>query len=378
MEVFADNHVSDLSVRCSAQSSKTQTLMGCVSWAIAEDPGPGMWVMAAKDESKQFVRDRVGPTFEACRPVRDQMMTAESLEFTFASMPFYFVGAGSPSKLQSKPIRWLICDEVRNYPPGALDTVLKRTRSFWNSRRVIVSTPDMEDDAVDRAYKAGDQRVYHIACPKCSQLQPLKWDQLKWTTDETTKPGGVWDLDALAEMERETGRRVWTVLQMRLHPGVASMRKAAQERAMYKGGEQFASLTYVTPRGPWYGSSWKGDEAKSGGILANIGIHMFDLLLWVYGPVNGARLDTYSDTAATGLLSHESGTTVSWSLAVDGSKPSRVLSDASGACDLSDGFKDAHTKVYAETLAGRGCGIADARPAVELVHMLRMKRKAAP
>jgi UDP-N-acetyl-2-amino-2-deoxyglucuronate dehydrogenase len=187
-----------------------------------------------------------------------------------------------------------------------------------------------------------------------------------------------WNLDALAEMERETGRRVWTVLQMRLHPGVASMRKAAQERAMYKGGEQFASLTYVTPRGPWYGSSWKGDEAKSGGILANIGIHMFDLLLWVYGPVNGARLDTYSDTAATGLLSHESGTTVSWSLAVDGSKPSRVLSDASGACDLSDGFKDAHTKVYAETLAGRGCGIADARPAVELVHMLRMKRKAAP
>jgi len=202
MEVFADNHVSDLSVRCSAQSSKTQTLMGCVSWAIAEDPGPGMWVMAAKDESKQFVRDRVGPTFEACRPVRDQMMTAESLEFTFASMPFYFVGAGSPSKLQSKPIRWLICDEVRNYPPGALDTVLKRTRSFWNSRRVIVSTPDMEDDAVDRAYKAGDQRVYHIACPKCSQLQPLKWDQLKWTTDETTKPGGVWDLDALAETIR--------------------------------------------------------------------------------------------------------------------------------------------------------------------------------
>lgn len=187
-----------------------------------------------------------------------------------------------------------------------------------------------------------------------------------------------WNLDALAEMERETGRRVWTVLQMRLHPGVASMRKAAQERAMYKGGEQFASLTYVTPRGPWYGASWKGDEAKSGGILANIGIHMFDLLLWVYGPVNGARIETYSDTAATGLLSHEGGTTVSWSLAVDGSKPSRVLSDASGACDLSDGFKDAHTKVYAETLAGRGCGIADARPAVELVHMLRMKRKAAP
>lgn len=188
-----------------------------------------------------------------------------------------------------------------------------------------------------------------------------------------------WNLDSLAMMERETGRRVWTVLQMRLHPGVASMRQAAGVRAMYKGADAFASLTYVTPRGPWYGSSWKGDESKSGGILANIGIHMFDLLLWVYGPVNGARVDAAStETWATGLLSHEGGTTVSWRLAVAGEKPARILSDPSGACDLSDGFRDAHTRVYAETLAGRGWGIEDARPAVELVYKLRMQRKAAP
>lgn len=182
------------------------------------------------------------------------------------------------------------------------------------------------------------------------------------------------NLDGLQSLEIETGRRVWTVLQMRLHPAVASMRKAAHERAASRrvGGE-FASLTYVTPRGPWYGASWKGDEAKSGGIMANIGVHMFDLLLWIYGPVERARVDSYSSTRATGLLEHASGAVVSWGLAVDGAKPTRVLSDASGACDLSDGFKDAHTKVYAEILAGRGLGIADAAPAVGLVHMLRGK-----
>lgn len=198
MEEFADNRVQDISVMCSAQSSKTQTLMGCLCWAISEDPGPGMWVMAAKDEAKTFVRDRVTPTLEGCKLVAEQIQTAESLEFTFATMPLYFAGAGSPSKLQSKPIRWLILDEVRNYPPGALDTVLKRTRAFWNSRRVIVSTPDMENDAVDRAFKAGDQRVFHIKCPNCAQLQPMKWEQMKWTKNEFTKPGGVWDFDALA------------------------------------------------------------------------------------------------------------------------------------------------------------------------------------
>jgi len=210
MEVFPDNRVSDISVMCSAQSSKTQTLLNCSCWAISEDPGPAMWVMAAKDEAKTFVRDRVKPTFENCRPVGDSLLTAEIFEFTFASMPFYFTGAGSPSKLMSKPIRWLFLDEVRNYPPGALDTVLKRTRAFWNSRRVLISTPDLKDDAVHRAFLAGDQRIFHFVCPHCSQLQPLKFEQLKAQHPETGKvckfaeiPGAKnercqWNFDLLA------------------------------------------------------------------------------------------------------------------------------------------------------------------------------------
>jgi phage terminase large subunit GpA-like protein len=214
MEVFPDNRVTDISVMCSAQSSKTQTLLNCSCWAISEDPGPAMWVMAAKDEAKTFVRDRVKPTFEGCKPVADLMISPEAYEFTFASMPFYFTGAGSPSKLQSKPIRWLFLDEVRNYPPGALDTVLKRTRAFWNSRRVLISTPDKKNDAVHRAFLAGDQRIFHFPCPGCSQLQTLKFEQLKGVHPDTGKvckfnevPGakderGKWNFDLLAEWIR--------------------------------------------------------------------------------------------------------------------------------------------------------------------------------
>lgn len=211
MEDFGNNRVSDISVMCSAQSSKTQTLLSCACWAIGEDPGPAMWVMAARDEAKTFVRDRVKPTFENCRPVADSLVTSEALEFTFSSMPFYFTGAGSKSKLQSKPIRWLFLDEVRNYPPGALDMVLKRTRAFWNSRRVVISTPDMVNDAVHRAFLAGDQRRFHFPCPHCGTEQLLEFEQMKAVNPETGEvckfhevPGakdaeGRWDFDLLAD-----------------------------------------------------------------------------------------------------------------------------------------------------------------------------------
>jgi len=202
MEVFADNRVTDIAVKCSAQSSKTQTVINLVCWAISEDPGPAMWVMASRDDAKDFVRDRFSPTLNACDPLAAQLIAEERLEFVFASCPLYFVGAGSPSRLQSKPIRWLFMDEVRNYPPGALETVMKRTRAFWNTRRLVISTPDTEGDAVDRAYKTGDQRVFNFRCPKCAQLQPLVMDQLKWDTNEETKPGGRWDFDRMAETIR--------------------------------------------------------------------------------------------------------------------------------------------------------------------------------
>lgn len=198
MEEVAKNTIDRITVKCSAQSSKTQTILAMLCWIVAEDPGPAMWVMASKDDAKEFFKDRVRATFSACEPVSTQIIETEGLVYRFHSMPLYFVGAGSPSKLQSKPIRWLLLDEVRNYPKGALDTALKRTRSFWNAREIIISTPDMEGDTVDRAFLEGDQRTFHFECPKCKQLQPLKMEQLRWDTNEVTKPNGVWNFDSLA------------------------------------------------------------------------------------------------------------------------------------------------------------------------------------
>ena len=216
MEEFANNSRRDIVIKCSAQSSKTQGILNCACWAIAEDPGPSLWVMAAKDEAREFVRDRAGPTFRACKPVAEKINVDETMEFSFSGIPFYFAGAGSPSKLQSKPIRWLYLDEVRNYPPGALDTVLKRTRSFWNARRLIISTPDMEKDALDRLFKLGDMRIFHIRCPACRTYQQLLFEQMKGArvvgdreksckfseVEGARDAAGSWNFDRLAQWIR--------------------------------------------------------------------------------------------------------------------------------------------------------------------------------
>ncbi len=206
MEVFADNRISDIAAMCAAQSAKTQTMVILLAWAIAEDPGSVMWVMAAQDEAKTFARTRMMPTLENCEPVRRQFPAARfektTLEINFPNAPLIINGANSQSKLQSKPIRWLFLDEVRNYPPGAFEMVLKRTTAFWNARRVVISTPDVEGDAVHRNFLAGDQRYFYVGCPECGQQQSLKFAQLKWDENEITRPNGEWNFDELTKTIR--------------------------------------------------------------------------------------------------------------------------------------------------------------------------------
>lgn len=202
MEVFADNRVESISVMCSSQSAKTQTIICLLAWAISEDPGPCMWVMAAQDEAKTFAKTRLMPTLEDCAPVAElfpqDRWAKNTLEINFTTMPLIINGANSQSKLQSKPVRWLFLDEVRNYPPGAYELVLERTRSFWNARTVVISTPDVVDDAVDRAFKGGDQRRYHVKCGGCGEANPMTWANLKWDDTPVTRPDGKWNFDALA------------------------------------------------------------------------------------------------------------------------------------------------------------------------------------
>ena len=206
LEKLRDNRIRRVTIRCAAQTSKTTIGMIAVADWIANEPGPIQWVMAAQDEAKTFVNTRLRPFLEGCGPVSDQMPRQrkhnKTLEINFPEAPLLISGANSPSKLQGNPKRYLVLDEVRNYPKGALQTALKRTESFWNARELISSTGDTEGDDVDREFLAGDQRRYFVPCPHCSQEWEMKWEQMKWDDNETTRPGGEWNFGEVAKTIR--------------------------------------------------------------------------------------------------------------------------------------------------------------------------------
>jgi UDP-N-acetyl-2-amino-2-deoxyglucuronate dehydrogenase len=188
-----------------------------------------------------------------------------------------------------------------------------------------------------------------------------------------------WNLEPLQELEAETGHRVWTVLQLRVHPKLVELREKLLANTSGKPHE--VELTYITSRGPWYDVSWKGDESKSGGIPTNIGIHFFDLLGWLFGSVQDARVHLGDSRRMAGFIALERAN-VRWFLSVEqqdlpfapepGKKTTfRSITVDGSEIEFSEGFTDLHTVVYREILAGRGYGIDAARGAVELAHRLR-------
>jgi UDP-N-acetyl-2-amino-2-deoxyglucuronate dehydrogenase len=188
-----------------------------------------------------------------------------------------------------------------------------------------------------------------------------------------------WNLDALRELEEETGRRVNTVLQLRLHPELLALR--ARLQAERSGEQHDVCLTYVTARGRWYDVSWKGSGERSGGIVTNIGIHLFDLLLWLFGPLVASEVHLRDLRRAAGFIELERAR-VRWFLSTDaadlpvalqpGMKTTfRAITVDGREIEFSDGFADLHTRVYEEALAGRGCGIEDSRPAIDLTYRIR-------
>jgi UDP-N-acetyl-2-amino-2-deoxyglucuronate dehydrogenase len=186
-----------------------------------------------------------------------------------------------------------------------------------------------------------------------------------------------WNLDALQELEQESGVRVHTVLQLRLHPEVLALK----HKLLSATSRHHVTLTYVVPRGRWYDVSWKGQEERSGGILANIGIHFFDLLMWLFGACEQWMVTIRERRRAAGRLELQRAS-VEWFLSTDiedleivhapaGARSFRVMSVDGQKAEFSEGFTDLHTRVYRELLGGGGCGIDDARPSIELVHRLR-------
>lgn len=188
-----------------------------------------------------------------------------------------------------------------------------------------------------------------------------------------------WNLEQLEEFEQDHNRRVYTVLQLRQHPTIKRLKQEIEQEA--NPTRRDICLTYITRRGSWYHTSWKGDSAKSGGLSMNIGIHFFDFLLWLYGSAQRNLLHVSTENKMSGCLELEHAR-VRWFLSVDESElPAKVRAEGGYAyrsitidgeeLDLSTGFTELHTEVYREILAGGGYGIADARPAIELVYHIR-------
>jgi UDP-N-acetyl-2-amino-2-deoxyglucuronate dehydrogenase len=188
-----------------------------------------------------------------------------------------------------------------------------------------------------------------------------------------------WNLDALEEIEHESGQRVYTVLQLRLHPVLIALKRSLEAEQNRKRAN--ICVTYITRRGPWYHTSWKGSEEKSGGLAMNIGIHFFDLLIWLFGPPIKSVVHLSTPERLAGAMELE-WARVRWFLSVDGNDlPEEARAKGQSAyrsitmdgeeINFSEGFTDLHTLVYQSILAGEGFGIADARPSIQVVHDIR-------
>ena len=191
-----------------------------------------------------------------------------------------------------------------------------------------------------------------------------------------------WNIDGLTEIERETGKKISTILQLRLHPAIIALREKVQKNL--SGKKYDVDLRYITSRGHWYHISWKGDPQKSGGIATNIGIHFFDMLIWIFGDVKINEVQQHTAETASGKLELQRAN-VNWFLSIDantlpdevkqaGKRTFRSLTIDGEAFEFSEGFTELHTRSYQEILNGNGFPVEEARKSIELVHAIRNKK----
>lgn len=188
-----------------------------------------------------------------------------------------------------------------------------------------------------------------------------------------------WNIDGLIDIEKDTGQKVNTILQLRVHPSIIALRDKVQ--AENRETKHEVDLTYITSRGHWYLQSWKGDAKKSGGIATNIGVHFYDMLHFIFGKLQDNVVHYSDDTMAAGYLEYEKAR-VRWFLSVDykyvpesakaqGQRTFRSITVDGEEIEFSGGFTDLHTRSYEEILAGRGFGLEENRVAIETVSHIR-------
>ena len=191
-----------------------------------------------------------------------------------------------------------------------------------------------------------------------------------------------WNIDALEELEKETGHHVYNILQLRLHPSIIALKEKVNAAPKDKVFE--FDLTYITSRGTWYYTSWKGNTEKSGGIATNIGVHFYDMLQWVFGPVKENIVHIHTHDRAAGYFEFEKAK-VRWFLSINaetlpedvrakGKRTYRSINIEGEELEFSDGFTDLHTLSYRDILSGGGFRIGEARSAIEIVHHIRTSK----
>lgn len=188
-----------------------------------------------------------------------------------------------------------------------------------------------------------------------------------------------WNIDGLKEIEDDTGQKINTILQLRLHPSIVELREKVKKKKLKDKHE--VDLTYITSRGKWYMQSWKGDIKRSGGIATNIGVHFFDMLHFIFGDLQENIVHHNTETMSAGYLEYENAR-VRWFLSVDyqnipenvqkkGQRTFRSITVDGGELEFSDGFTDLHTRSYEEILNGKGFGLEDNRVSIETVSNIR-------
>jgi len=243
--------------------------------------------------------------------------------------------------------------------------------------------PERFDRHLDKLRRQGDRKIDYVSICSPNYLHDAHI-RMALRNDchaicEKPLVLNPWNLDALQEIEQETGKKIYTILQLRLHPAIQQLKKQIQEGPKDKVYE--VDLTYITSRGKWYFISWKGDAHKSGGVATNIGVHFFDMLGWIFGDLKGMELEIYKPEKAGGKLYFEKAN-VHWFLSVydkdlpadavnEGKRTYRKINIEGQELEFSEGFTDLHTQSYKDILAGGGFGIKDVRKAIEIIAHIR-------
>jgi len=188
-----------------------------------------------------------------------------------------------------------------------------------------------------------------------------------------------WNIDALEEIEKETGNQIYSILQLRLHDAIIALKDKVEQGP--KDKKYDIDLTYLTSRGNWYYTSWKGDVSKSGGIATNIGVHFYDMLTWIFGPLQSQVVHVQTHDRASGFMELENAR-VRWFLSInedtipaqvraDGKRTFRSIQIEGQELEFSEGFTDLHTRSYSDILSGGGFRIGETREAIQIVHDIR-------